>query len=87
MAGRYNGCRVNLASRRGGVVIAIYGAFGRQPWTHADVAARGVGLAPSTIASLAAGGTIVRDNPGERPRMWRLADRVVEGIAAGRCIV
>ena len=87
MSGRYNGVRVNLASRRGETVLAIHRAFGPRAWAHADAVVQGIGLAPSTIASLASGGTIVRANPGERPRRWRLADRVIAGIESGRAIV
>ena len=87
MSGRRFGCKTRLTSQRGDLVVWIYQAYRTAPWTHADLLANGLRINPATIGQLGADKLVECLDRAEKPRRWRLTDRVVEGIEAGRCYV
>ncbi len=87
MSGRRFGVKLRLTSQRGDLVMWIYQAYHTAPWTHADLRANGLQVSPATIGQLNADKLVECQDRAEKPRRWRLTDRAVEGIEAGRCYV
>jgi hypothetical protein len=87
MSRRRFGVKLRLTSQRGDLVMWIYQAYHTAPWTHADLLANGLRINPATIGQLRTDKLVECQDRAEKPRRWRLTDRVVEGIEAGRCYV
>jgi len=82
-----SGGRLRLAGRRGEIVTTIYQLFGASTWAYRDLVALGVPVpGPMTVGALVSDGFVDCLDPA-KPRKYRLAERTVSGIEAGKVVL
>lgn len=87
MVVKKSGGRLRLAGRRGEIVTAIYQLFGASTWTYGDLMALGVPVpGPTTVGALVSDGFVDCIDTA-KPRKYRLAERTIRGIEAGKVIL